>query len=500
MRHIYFALAMLACSIMSFSGCAEHHQETEYHAHHIPLTAYNGQTELYAEIHPIVVGEECPLIAHFTKLDTFKPVRNGQVTLVVDINGNKQTLTANSPEKPGIYIFRFTPQNEGKVTLLLTLHEEHEKTAFRFDSLMAFKDDEKAHEDAENRLPENANTVVFPKEMSWGVDFSTAQVSHKNMGEIIRTTAQVLPGQGDEITISSKVSGIVNLSSVSLTPGSPIKAGQAICQIDASATPHTNLKVEYAQAEAEYKHAKSEYERSKNLMADRLVTSTQLSEARGKFESAEAVYKNLQKNFSAGKQLVSSPCNGYIQELLATNGAYVTEGQPLLIITQSRAIRLQAYVAARYFNALRNISGATICKRNPRETYSLDSLGGKVISYGKQVSFDNPLLPVIFEINNRGNFVSGSLVDLYIKTSSPHEVLAIPTEAVMEDMGHYFVFVQITPEMFERRQVVIGCTDGQDTEITEGLLGNERIVNRGAILVKLQQSSGTIDAHAGHNH
>ena len=79
-------------------------------------------------------------------------------------------------------------------------------------------------------------------------------------------------------------------------------------------------------------------------------------------------------------------------------------------------------------------------------------------------------------------------------------MLAIPTEAVMEDMGHYFVFVQITPEMFERRQVVIGCTDGQDTEITEGLLGNERIVNRGAILVKLQQSSGTIDAHAGHNH
>ena len=67
-------------------------------------------------------------------------------------------------------------------------------------------------------------------------------------------------------------------------------------------------------------------------------------------------------------------------------------------------------------------------------------------------------------------------------------------------MGNYFVYVQLTPEFFEKREVKIGQTDGQRTEILSGLNGKERVVAKGAVLVKLTQATGTLDAHSGHVH
>jgi len=66
-------------------------------------------------------------------------------------------------------------------------------------------------------------------------------------------------------------------------------------------------------------------------------------------------------------------------------------------------------------------------------------------------------------------------------------------------MGAYFLYVQVTPELFEKRAVLIGKSDGLSTEITEGLSVGERVVSKGAIMVKLSQSTGQLDAH-GHGH
>jgi cobalt-zinc-cadmium efflux system membrane fusion protein len=67
-------------------------------------------------------------------------------------------------------------------------------------------------------------------------------------------------------------------------------------------------------------------------------------------------------------------------------------------------------------------------------------------------------------------------------------------------MGNYFVFVQQTPELFEKRPVLIGVNDGRRTEIKEGVLAGERVIAKGAVLVKLSQSAGAIDVHSGHVH
>ena len=67
-------------------------------------------------------------------------------------------------------------------------------------------------------------------------------------------------------------------------------------------------------------------------------------------------------------------------------------------------------------------------------------------------------------------------------------------------MGNFFVFVQLTPESFEKRLVTLGSTDGCYTEILSGVKAGERVVTRGASMVRLAQGTASLDPHAGHVH
>ena len=94
----------------------------------------------------------------------------------------------------------------------------------------------------------------------------------------------------------------------------------------------------------------------------------------------------------------------------------------------------------------------------------------------------------------------GSFVEVYIKTTRDGNSLVVPNSAIVEEMGNHFVFAQLTPEFFEKREVQLGVTDGMRTEILSGIKAGERIVTKGAVMVKLAQATGTLDAHSGHVH
>ena len=91
-------------------------------------------------------------------------------------------------------------------------------------------------------------------------------------------------------------------------------------------------------------------------------------------------------------------------------------------------------------------------------------------------------------------------MELYLKTVSDAEVLTIPNQAIIEEQGRYSIFVQVTPELFEKREIKTGQTDGIRTEVISGLADNERIVTKGAVMIRLAQSTGALDAHSGHVH
>ena len=192
--------------------------------------------------------------------------------------------------------------------------------------------------------------------------------------------------------------------------------------------------------------------------------------------------------------------SGFVKQVLVKNGTYVDAGQPIVIVAQNKTLLLNAEVQQKYASMLGSITSANIRTVQDNQTYSLEQLNGKVLSYGKATNTDNYLIPVALQIDNIGSFTAGGFVEVYLKTVTNTLALTVPTTSLLEDQGTFFVYVQVTPELFEKREVKIGATDGVRTEIRNGLNNDERIVTIGAILIKLAQATGTLDAHSGHVH
>lgn len=476
------------------AGCRQMATETAHdHDESLQLTAYNNDFEVYAEVTPLVNGEASDVVAHFTHLNNFKPIEKGAVTATLTIAGETVSQTLDAPTRQGVYKFSLTPMKSGKGTLTFS-----QTTGLLTLPVTVYTDTHEAQHAAAEAKATSSNGVVFTKEMSWKVDFSTDSCRCEPFGQVIRTMAQVLPAQGDERVVVAKANGIVTLTAGGLTEGKAVSAGQTLMTIESSGMADDNLRVRYQEAESTYRLAKAEYERKQLLAEDKIVSESDLQKALNDYERAEVNYHNLRNNFSSGRQTATAIISGFIKQQHVVNGQYVEAGQPLVTITQNRNLHIRAEVQPRYYTVLGNIATATI--KHGQLTQTLEELGGCLISYGKVVDTQSPLLPVTFEIQNKGDFLPGSFVEMFIRTKEGKPAVTVPSISLIEEMGNYFVHVQLTPEYFEKREVTIGQTDGQRTEILSGLNGTERVVARGATLVKITQSSGGLDAESGHQH
>lgn len=344
------------------------------------------------------------------------------------------------------------------------------------------------------------NVVEFSNEQGLKVGLALEKLTPKPFGQVIKASAKVMSSQGDERHATATASGVVIFSNANLVEGSAVKAGQQLFVIESNGMADNNMDVRLQEAAATYNAAKATFERKQKLAEDRIVSQTDLDAARAAFETARAAYTNLKNNFSSRGAIVRAPIGGYIQSIDVQNGAYVEAGHSVVTITQCRDLQLRAEVQPRYYANLKNITGVNIRIPGDEHVYTLDELGGSLISYGKSTDAVCPLLPVTFRVRNSGNLISGSFVTVYIATRGDREALSVPNEALVEEMGNYFLFKKVCDGEYEKTQVTLGSTDGLRTEITSGVVEGDIVVTRGASMVRLAQGSGALDPHAGHVH
>ena len=558
------ALAMVGCHAHDHEGDNDHgthdHAQAEGgHAHEesLQLTAYNRDFELFAEAAPFVAGQTGDILAYFSHLENFKPLTEGSVTANLIVGANEIRQTLERPTRTGTYLFSLRPAAAGTGRLVFDIRTSEGVSQIVVADITVFTNEHDAHEAAAETAALSIDGAVFTKEQSWKVDFATAEARREPFGQIIRATAQIQPSQGDERVIAANAAGMVFFPDGNMVEGKAVSAKQALFSIDGSDMAENDFLIRHSEAEsgynrakaerarakaerdragaernrarAEYERAKAEYDRKQELAKEYIVSQSDLlragmdftnaetdvvnaetgivhaetdaANAETDFVNAEVIYNNsLRRNFATSQYTVSSPVGGFITSVLARNGEYVEAGQPILVISQNRDVLLKAELQPRYFDILNRITSANIRLLNSGHTYTLEELNGRVLSYGRVTDAANPLIPVLFQVNNRSGLPPGGFVEMFIKTQTSAQALTIPNEAIIEEMGNYFAYVQLTPEYFEKRLIKKGPTDGIRTEITEGITEGERVVSKGAMLVKLAQTSGAIDPHSGHAH
>lgn len=353
--------------------------------------------------------------------------------------------------------------------------------------------EEAAHE-AESHGGHSDEIILTPeKAKAAGVMVET--VTPGTFREVIPTSGQVLAAQGDENTLVAATAGVVSFSRT-VTEGMSVGRDVELLSVSAE-----NLQDgdPVKRARIAYERAKGEYERAEKLIGERIVSEKEFNVLKENYENARIAYEALSPSKAGKGVAVKSPMAGYVKACFVKEGDYVTVGQPLLSVTQTRRLMLRAEVSERYYSRLHNIASANFQTPYDDKVYSLTDLKGRLLSFGKSSDGTSYYVPVTFEFDNRGDVIPGSFVEVYLLASERQNVLSVPVSALTEEQGLYFIYCQIDEECYRKQEVTVGANDGKRVEILSGLKGGEKVVTQGAIHVKLASASTAIPGHT-HNH
>lgn len=353
--------------------------------------------------------------------------------------------------------------------------------------------EEAAHE-AESHGGHSDEIILTPeKAKAAGVMVET--VTPGTFREVIPTSGQVLAAQGDENTLVAATAGVVSFSRT-VTEGMSVGRDVELLSVSAE-----NLQDgdPVKRARIAYERAKGEYERAEKLIGERIVSEKEFNVLKENYENARIAYEALSPSKAGKGVAVKSPMAGYVKACFVKEGDYVTVGQPLLSVTQTRRLMLRAEVSERYYSRLHNIVSANFQTPYDDKVYGLADLKGRLLSFGKSSDGTSYYVPVTFEFDNRGDVIPGSFVEVYLLASERQNVLSVPVSALTEEQGLYFIYCQIDEECYRKQEVTVGANDGKRVEILSGLKGGEKVVTQGAIHVKLASASTAIPGHT-HNH
>lgn len=497
-KYIFVLLAILAVSCKpNNTAITDTHAGEETKTR---LTSYSPEFEVFAEADPFVVGKTGNVLSHFTFLSDFKALEDAEVKIRLIVGDKEITQTLEKPTRKGIFSFDLNPEVPGNGSVIFDVKTQSGSYEVVVPSVTVFSNEEEADAEAAKLEPSRTNTIAFTKEQSWKIDFSTDLPVIESFGQVIKTITQIQSAQNDELTVSARSSGVVLFSGSNLLEGQSITSGQSLFTISGAQMSENNFAIRYTEAQNNYLKAKANYERQIELAKDKIISEKELLSTKNEYDNSAATFEMLSKNFNPSGQNVTCPASGYVKHLFVKNGQFVEAGQPLISVTKNKTILLKAGIPQKYASILGNIESANIRIPGMEKTYTLEQLNGKVVSYGRSTDSDNYLIPVNLQIDYTSDFIPGGFAELYLKTVTNNKALTVPNTALIEEQGMYFVLVQVYPELFEKREVKVGPTDGLRSEITMGLDQYARIITKGAILVKLSQASGALDPHAGHVH
>lgn len=357
--------------------------------------------------------------------------------------------------------------------------------------------EEHAGHNHESEETKHSDEIIFPKAQAAKTTFEVREIQPASFNQVVKTTGQVLAAPGDEAVIVATSNGVVSFSSNKLTEGTKVQKGQSLFQISSKNIAEGDY---YTKVKATYEAAKANYDRAEALVKDKIISQKEFESTKLEFENAKTAYNAVSNNKTAKGVSVNAPINGHMKNILVKEGEYITVGQPLATVSQNQRLVLRAEVSQRYYNAMQSVKSANFKTPYDNKVYSLEDLNGRLLSFGKTSNENSFFIPVSFEFDNKGEVIPGSFVEVYLISSPIENTLSIPVSALTNEMGIYYVYVQIDEEGYRKQEVALGANNGKEVQIIKGLHPGDRVVTQGAYQVKMASASGAIPHGHSHEH
>jgi membrane fusion protein, heavy metal efflux system len=191
-----------------------------------------------------------------------------------------------------------------------------------------------------------------------------------------------------------------------------------------------------------------------------------------------------------------APISGMVAETTAAPRANVKAGETLFRIVDADTVYVSANVPESELPQIRSLTGAELEIPGLPQPRPLTRL----VSVGRVVHPQSRTFPVIYQVDNRDRSIAiNQALHVRLLTRASADAPAVPESALVDDAGRPVIFMQRSGEAFVRKPVKLGIREGGYVQVLEGAKPGERVVTKGAHLIRLAAMSSQVPAH-GHVH
>ncbi len=362
--------------------------------------------------------------------------------------------------------------------------------------------------------------VKFLMEQQWLIKMKLAQVEDRSLARQITATGRVIAPPDRHATVASPVEGIVTGVHGLPRIGQSVGKGQLLAVLEQSPPPadaaqvsaaNAQVRIENARLEAERRRlgqlivetrarlalAENDFERAKKLHADGIIALNEWQAAQTRLKTAEAEVASARDQLAALVESrairpartetrfdIRSPLAGTVVAVHKTLGEHLTAGETLIEIVNLDRVWVEAPVFERDLARLATGRRAVFTtSADPNVEYV-----ASLVTIGTVIDERTRAATVVFSAPNPGRDLRvGMQANLRLDAGDTVQAAVIPREAVLDHEGKKIVYVLVSGEEFERREVTLGDEYGARVAVLSGLRPGERVVTQGAYQLKLQE-------------
>lgn len=299
------------------------------------------------------------------------------------------------------------------------------------------------------------------------IPVETARVERQSIS-VAKTYSGTVEGE-EQANIVAKISE--RITAIKVHVGETVGPGRVILMLDKS-----GMTSQYYQAEAAYKNAEKTLERMQSLYKEGAISLQALDGTQTQYDVARA-------NFDAARNAVelTTPIPGVVTAINVSIGDLATPGA--ILGTVAKVGRLKVTFNINETDVTNLAIGQKV--RVYTESKPDVVVEGRIVQLSKSADVKSRTFEIkaMFPNTKDAWFKPGMYGKVIVQLSPRTKTLVIPNAAIQSDGLTNRVFVVRNGRSYQQT-VALGVSDGQHSEILNGLVENDTVVTTGATTVR----------------
>lgn len=239
---------------------------------------------------------------------------------------------------------------------------------------------------------------------------------------------------------------------------------------------------DHTQAKAAADDARRRYEIAKQHLASLLLIDAALRTDTDTPQTLELGASDSDiENLS--RVAVRAPFGGTIERRMFSASERVNATNAMFVLADTSTLWIKAEIRENDWPAVAVRPGQKLQVTVP--ALGNASLEVTVEYIGREVASDTNAVPIVAVVKNEDRRLRpGLFVRVAVPVDVRTDVLTVPKQSVLQHDGVSFVFVADETNRYRRVDVTTGDTGGDNIEIIRGLRSGDRVVTRGAFILK----------------